>query len=63
MINIQRLENNEKIISPNLKGDELISDTLEIYVKKYEFQNGLSKHIHEINSSEEGILAKGPIVK
>ena len=62
MNNVRRLENSEKIISPNLKADELISNSFEIYVKKYEFKNGLSKHLHEINENTEGILAKGPLV-
>lgn len=62
MQNVKRIENQEKIISADLKADELFSDSIEVYVKKYEFKNGLSKHLHEINENTEGLLAKGPIV-
>ena len=62
MQNVKRIENQEKIISADLKADELFSDSIEVYVKKYEFKNGLSKHLHETNENTEGLLAKGPIV-
>jgi hypothetical protein len=52
----------ESIISPDLKADEVFSDSLELYIKKYNVEGGLSKYLHEVETQKEEIVAKGPIV-
>jgi len=58
--NITKLESKLEIISPELKADDLLSKNLEIYVKKYEFPNGLSKYLHDCLNPND-LIAKGPI--
>ena len=60
--NIIKLENNEPIVSPYLNEEEIISDSLELYIKKYNFEGGLSKFLHEQNKDSENIIARGPLV-
>lgn len=62
--NLGKLQIKEKIIPPQIKKNELINDYLQIYIKKYNYPNALSKYIHEFSSKseEDDIFAKGPIV-
>ena len=50
------------LISPDLKADEMTSDSLELYVKKYDFEGGLSKFLHDQIPNKDEIIARGPLV-
>ncbi len=62
--NLSKLQIKEKIIPPQIKPNEILNDYLQIYVKKYDVPNALSKYIHEFSSrsEEDDFFAKGPIV-
>jgi hypothetical protein len=60
--NVERIAQNQEIISPNLTDEEIKSDCLELYVKKYNFTGALSLHLHELNPHSEELIIRGPIV-
>lgn len=62
--NLNKLQIKEEIIPTQIKKNEIINDHLQIYVKKYELPNALSKYIHEFSnkSEEDDFFVKGPIV-
>ena len=61
--NVEKLAKGEAIVSANLKADEITSDSLELYVKKYPFEGGLSKYLHEVSTKTEKFIIRGPVVR
>jgi len=66
--NIKKFEDslNDKLENPALLNEELYSNSLQLYVKKYNFEGTLSKYLNEYNtgngsSSKDDIHVVGPI--
>ena len=61
--NIYKLENHEELDELTLTEQEMKSNYLCLYIKKYNFKNGLSKHIHNLpEKSQTDLIIRGPNV-
>jgi len=60
--NLERIAQKEEIVSPNLSDEEIKSDCLELYIKKYDFERAMSKYLHELSPHSEELIIRGPIV-
>ncbi len=61
--NVYKLEKQEEIVEFNLTEKEMKSNNLCLYIKKYNFKGGLSKHIHELlENSQSDLIIRGPNV-
>lgn len=61
--NITNLENNRNIEDASLKENELLTNNINFYVKKYYYNKALSLYLHNINpASSSQINIRGPIV-
>ncbi len=62
--NIYRLEKGEELVDLNLAAKDTKSNYLSLYIKKYPFKNGLSKHVHELPANAKtDLVIRGPVVK
>ena len=60
--NITRLEKGENIIDPLLNENEIYSDHLSFYIKKYTVPKALSNHIHNLELNYQSDLTiRGPM--
>eukprot|EP00340_Litonotus_pictus_P003817 CAMPEP_0170522320 /NCGR_PEP_ID=MMETSP0209-20121228/7749_1 /TAXON_ID=665100 ORGANISM="Litonotus pictus, Strain P1" /NCGR_SAMPLE_ID=MMETSP0209 /ASSEMBLY_ACC=CAM_ASM_000301 /LENGTH=735 /DNA_ID=CAMNT_0010809763 /DNA_START=116 /DNA_END=2323 /DNA_ORIENTATION=- len=59
--NIEMLENGRSAEIKHLTPDELKSDVLELYVKRYDFPGTFSSYLHEQKIVDEDLTVKGPL--
>jgi hypothetical protein len=60
--NIERIFQKKELVSPNISNEELMSDCLELYIKKYDFEGGMSRYLHQLSPNSEEVIIRGPIV-
>jgi hypothetical protein len=62
--NIKRMERGKDSLDVVLNEEEMYSEYLHLYIKRYTSKNSLSDHIHGLGTnSQTDLLIRGPIVK
>jgi NAD(P)H-flavin reductase len=60
--NIKRLENNLECVNVEVPEDKMYSEEFNLYIKKYNFKNGLSGHVDKFNNDmQTDLIIRGPV--
>ena len=59
--NVSKLEKGEAITETYLSNNDLTSENLELYIKRYDFSGAFSKYLHEGKIPTDDLIVKGPL--